>query len=83
MTEPVDFASIVELRQRLRGGEFDAAQLLEHYTARIARFGDVSKAFISLDLENAGARAQAIDARGDLPLAGIPYACKDMFDVAG
>ena len=79
------FASIAELGARLRDGEFDAPGLLEIFAGRIALLGERSKAFISLDLERARERAAAIGNALDdsRPLLGIPYACKDLFDVRG
>ena len=85
MSDETAFASIGELARRLRRRELDPPALLEHFAARIERLGDVSKAFISLDLERARERAAAAgtDFQGRGPLTGIPYACKDLFDVQG
>ncbi len=78
------FAPITELAARLRRGEFDALELVEIFAERIEAHGDTSRAFISLDLDGARERARAtrIEA-GDSILKGIPYACKDLFDVSG
>ena len=83
-SEPV-FATITDLAAALRNGEISATQLIRLYRDRIEMLGSASKAFISLDLERAADRAEEIDAGSDtdLPLAAIPYACKDLFDVAG
>ncbi|TNF86572.1 MAG: amidase [Gammaproteobacteria bacterium] len=83
-SEPV-FATITDLTAALRNGEISATQLIRLYRDRIEMLAAASKAFISLDLERAADRAEEIDAGSDadLPLAGIPYACKDLFDVAG
>lgn len=84
MSDATAFASIGELARRMRGREFDPPGLLELFAARIARLADTSRAFISLDLERARERSAAIgDFQGRGPLEGIPYACKDLFDVAG
>lgn len=85
MTPALAFAPITQLTGHLRNGDIGATQLVEHYADRIARLSDISKAFISLDLERARARAAEIDADFDAiaGLAGIPYACKDLFDVQG
>jgi aspartyl-tRNA(Asn)/glutamyl-tRNA(Gln) amidotransferase subunit A len=85
VSDEIAFASIGELARRLRRRELDPPALLELFAARIERLGDTSKAFISLDLERARERAAAVgtDFQGRGPLAGIPYACKDLFDVQG
>jgi len=79
------YASITELRHLLQAGDVNALQLVELYAERIARHGEISKAFISLDLEAARDKAQARQPCADATpaLDGIPYACKDLFDVAG
>ncbi len=85
MTAPAAFAPITELAVQLRNGDISAAQLLEHYADRIEHLADISRAFISLDLERARAKAALIDAdfEAENLLNGIPYACKDLFDVQG
>ena len=85
MSAPAAFAPITELAGQLRNGDISAAQLLEHYADRIERLADISKGFISLDLERARAKAALIDVdfEAENLLNGIPYACKDLFDVQG
>ncbi|HUV21318.1 MAG TPA: amidase [Gammaproteobacteria bacterium] len=85
MSAQLAYASIGELSRRLQTRDLSAAQLLELYAERIGRYADTSKAFISLDLAGARRKADTADRNLDngLPLTGIPYACKDLFDVAG
>jgi aspartyl-tRNA(Asn)/glutamyl-tRNA(Gln) amidotransferase subunit A len=85
MSVQLAFASITELTNRLQARDISATQLLEVYAERIDRYADTSKAFISLDLAAARSKADAADRDFDsgLILNGIPYACKDLFDVAG
>lgn len=85
MNAALAYASIAELRRQMDAGQLSATQLLDLYAARIARYGDTSKAFISLDLESARARAEAAGTGADSggALQGIPFACKDLFDIAG
>ncbi len=85
MNAPAAFAPITELAGQLRNGDISAAQLLEHYADRIEHLADISKAFISLDLERAHVKAALIEAEleSENLLNGIPYACKDLFDVQG
>jgi aspartyl-tRNA(Asn)/glutamyl-tRNA(Gln) amidotransferase subunit A len=85
MNSQLAFAPIAELSRQLQRGNISALQLIDLYAQRIDRFGDLSKAFIALDLDGARARAAITDKNPDrkLALRGIPYACKDLFDVAG
>ena len=85
MTGSLAFASIDELTTSLRNREISAARLIDVYAERIERLGETSKAFISSDMERARARAEIIDQDFDdaLELNGIPYACKDLYDVKG
>ena len=83
MTATLAFAPLSEISTSLRKREVSATQLIDLYADRIERLAEVSKAFIRVDIEGARARAESIDKNfdGDLPLNGIPYACKDLFDV--
>ena len=52
--------------------------------ARIAARDHDINAFTAVLSDRALARAAALDARGEeLPLAGVPFAVKNLFDVAG
>ena len=78
------FATIGELASQLRAGEISAARLLQCYADRIATLNATSKAFISLDIDRARATAESLAiGPADSLLKGIPYACKDLFDVKG
>ncbi len=85
MTTKLAFATIGDLSSRLREREISATELVNLYAERIERFADTSKAFISLDINTARQRAMALDSNFDEAslLCGIPYACKDLFDVEG
>ena len=84
MSAPPVFASIGELAARLRAGEISASSLLQCYADRIATLNATSKAFISLDIDRARATAESLTIDPtDSMLKGIPYACKDLFDVKG
>src|SRR5688500_18110937 len=82
------FQTITELAARLRAREVTAVTLTEQTLERIhARDGRLH-AFIALTAERALAQARAADALlqsgVDLgPLHGVPYAVKDLYDVAG
>ena len=81
MTPELAFASITSLSEKLANREISALQLVELFSQRINRFNDDSKAFISLDLQAAADQAGKIEYQSDQALCGIPYACKDLFDV--
>lgn len=82
------FQTITELAARLRAREVTAVTLTEQSLERIhARDGRLH-AFIALTAERARAQARAADlalqAGVDVgPLHGIPFAVKDLYDVAG
>jgi len=80
--------SIAELGRLLRTGELSPVTLTEALLARIADLDGALGAFqlVSADRALAAARAAEADLKAghDLgPLHGIPYAAKDLFDVAG
>ncbi|MDP6346584.1 MAG: amidase family protein, partial [Alphaproteobacteria bacterium] len=87
MTE-LPFATITELARAIRGGEIGPVELTEKLLDRIGGLDGKLHAFIGLTAERAMDEARAAEAalaRGDDlgPLHGIPYAAKDLFDVAG
>ncbi len=84
MSTPTAFASIGELAGQLRSGETNPSELMECYAARIERLNETSKAYISLDIDRARTLADCTQPEpGDSLLKGIPYSCKDLFDVKG
>ena len=88
MNEPLHLLPVSELGRRLRSGMISASQLTEYFLNRIARFNPHVHAFFHFDPIQARVAAEQADrelalgvSRG--PLHGIPYALKDIFDVAG
>ena len=81
----------VSLAALFAGGQASAAQLLEQCIARIDASDARVNAFTDRTLSRALAEANAIDARrakGESsetlgPLAGVPYAVKNLFDIEG
>jgi AtzE family amidohydrolase len=75
----------------VRYGRVSAEAMAEASLARIARSDGVVNAFTDLTATRARAAAQALDQRlraGDpaaraLPLLGVPYAVKNLFDIEG
>lgn len=85
---PWHYESISELSRRLQSGDLSPVALTEHYLDRIAALDGRLGAFRCVVRERALAAARAAElalrAGNDLgPLHGIPYAAKDLFDVAG
>lgn len=76
----VSAPSAGELAAEVRAGRTGPAELVEQALDRIAACDDVVRAFVLVDAD--GARAQARDVP-DGPLRGVPFAVKDLFDVAG
>ena len=82
------YSNIVELGRALREGSTTPTALAEQYLQRIEQLDGALGAFKRVTPERAMAQARAAEAemsagvdRG--PLHGIPYAAKDLYDVAG
>jgi 1-carboxybiuret hydrolase len=81
------WASAADIAAAVAGGRVRAAEVIEDALARIAARKALN-AFTAVLAERARARARALDearARGAPlgPLAGVPFAVKNLFDVAG
>jgi aspartyl-tRNA(Asn)/glutamyl-tRNA(Gln) amidotransferase subunit A len=88
MTEELQWASVGELSAAIQARELSPVELTEHVLARIDLLDPQLHAFVAVTRDRALAEARAAEAaiaagssRG--PLHGIPYAVKDLFDVAG
>src|SRR5882757_9723555 len=81
-------ASAAEIARAVIAGEISATAAAEATLAGIARRNPALNAFTAVTADRARARAKVIDAdraRGRAlgPLAGVPYAVKNLFDIAG
>lgn len=79
---------VVEIARSIRARKYSAVEILEHFLARIERLEPTHRAYVVQTSERARKQALAVDvaiSRGaDVgPLAGVPMALKDIFDVAG
>ncbi len=77
-----------EITAHLRSGRLSSVEVVKAALARIGERDPEINAFTSVIGERAMARARALDAeiaRGNDPgpLAGVPFAAKNLFDVAG
>ncbi|OKO80663.1 amidase [Bradyrhizobium sp. NAS80.1] len=85
-TKPEMTAS--DIASAVAGGKMSAIDATEAALARIKRHDTIFNSFTDVTAERARARALAIDAdiaagRKVGPLAGVPFAVKNLFDVAG
>lgn len=89
MTGALDpFASAAEIAGAVTGGKVAALAVAEAALARVAEANPALGAYTDVTAGRALAEAAAVDAalaagRPVGPLAGVPYAVKNLFDVAG
>lgn len=82
------FAPAHKIAAQVRDGEVTAETVAETFLARIARVNSVVNAFTDVTAQRALEQARGIDtarAAGKMlgPLAGVPFAAKNLFDIAG
>ena len=78
------WASVAEIARAVASGETSAATVVDEALARIAKLNPALNAFTAVTAERARAKASAIDAAPEKgPLAGVPFAVKNLFDVKG
>ena len=82
------WASAAEIAQAVAAGKTTALEVMEAALRRIAERDKALNAFTAVTRERALAKARAIDAdraagRALGALAGVPFAVKNLFDVAG
>lgn len=82
------FAPAHLIAAKVRSGEVSAEAVTSTYLERIARLNPLVNAYTDVTAERALAEARGIDvarARGEAlgPLAGVPFAAKNLFDIAG
>ncbi|QWG13770.1 AtzE family amidohydrolase [Bradyrhizobium sediminis] len=88
MTANSDELSASAIARGVSGGKMSAVSVTEAALARIARHDSVLNSFTDVTAERARAKARAVDdalAAGKTvgPLAGVPFAVKNLFDVQG
>src|SRR6266581_3507350 len=81
-------ASAAEIASAVHAGSISAREVVDAVLATIRTHGKALNAFTAVTEERARAKAAAVDARraqdGALgPLAGVPFAVKNLFDIAG
>src|SRR5437868_2891196 len=88
MTSTPDALSASDIAQAVAGRSISALAVTEAALARIARHNPVLNAFTDVTADRARAKARAIDAaiaagKNAGPLAGVPFAVKNLIDVQG
>ncbi|MET3665073.1 AtzE family amidohydrolase [Caulobacter sp. 1776] len=84
----MSFCSVVEIAGEVRAGHVTARAVTEATLSRVARLDGGINAFTAVTADRALARADAVDAdlaasRPVGPLAGVPFAVKNLFDIEG
>ena len=84
----MEWATAAEIADAVAGGQCSALSITDDALARIAKRNPAINAFTTVVSDRARAKARAIDReRGEGrelgPLAGAPFAVKNLFDVKG
>src|SRR6201986_1778274 len=88
MTVDSDGLSASEIAQAVADRKITALAVTEAALARIARYNPILNCFTDVTADRARATARAVDAaiaggQNPGPLAGVPFAVKNLFDVKG
>jgi aspartyl-tRNA(Asn)/glutamyl-tRNA(Gln) amidotransferase subunit A len=88
MTVNTDGMSADAIAQAIAGRKISALDVTEAALARIAKYDSVLNSFTDITADRARASARAVDAaiaagKKVGPLAGVPFAVKNLFDVKG
>jgi aspartyl-tRNA(Asn)/glutamyl-tRNA(Gln) amidotransferase subunit A len=85
MADDFFWSSSSDIAKAVASGRASAASVTDAALARIGKLNPVLNAFTAVTVERACAQAKKIDAsdKSKLPLAGVPFAVKNLFDIAG
>ena len=88
MSKDFSWAGAAEIAQAVGSGEASALAVIDAALARIEKFNPTLNAFTAVTAARARARARAIEAARSTgqqlgPLAGVPFAVKNLFDIEG
>src|SRR6202035_4610308 len=88
VTAAGDWLTAFEIAQAVAGRKVSALSVTESALARIAQHDPVLNSFTDVTAARARAKARAVDAavaagQNAGPLAGVPFAVKNLFDVQG
>jgi AtzE family amidohydrolase len=79
-------ATAFEIAAAVASGQTRATDIVEDALARIDALNPKLNAFTAVTAKRARARARSLDAnsnKANLPLAGVPFAVKNLFDIEG
>lgn len=82
----ITWSSAAGIAAAVQSGKTSALDVTEQMLAVIDKRNPLLNAFTAVTAERARAKAKAIDAspdRAKLPLAGVPFAVKNLFDIEG
>ncbi len=86
MSDDLSWATAAAIAQAVGAGRASALGVVDDAFARIEERNPTLNAFTAVTADRARRRARAIDAMRDkakLPLAGVPFAVKNLFDIEG
>ena len=86
MSADLSWATSAEIANAVGAGQASALSVIDDAFARIEERNPALNAFTAITADRARAKARAIDAMRDkskLPLAGVPFAVKNLFDIKG
>ena len=85
MADNFDWTNSADIAKAVAAGKTSASSVTEATLARIARLNPTLNAFTVVTAERARAQAKKVDAadKTKLPLAGVPFAVKNLFDIEG
>jgi len=85
MADDFDWANSADIAKAVGSGKVSASSVTEAALSRIAKLNPTLNAFTTVTAERARAQAKKIDAAdtSKLTLAGVPFAVKNLFDIAG
>jgi AtzE family amidohydrolase len=86
MARDTGWTTAADIAGSVSSGALSAVSVVDAALARIEALNPNLNAFTAVMAERARARARAIDATGDktpMPLAGVPFAVKNLFDIEG
>ncbi len=86
MPADLSWATSAEIANAVGAGQASALSVIDDAFARIEERNPALNAFTTITADRARAKARAIDAMRDkskLPLAGVPFAVKNLFDIKG
>jgi aspartyl-tRNA(Asn)/glutamyl-tRNA(Gln) amidotransferase subunit A len=86
MGDDLSWATSADIARAVASGKSSALNVVDDALARIEERNPALNAFTAVTADRARAKARAIDATTDkskLPLAGVPFAVKNLFDIEG